>query len=89
MTGESRDNFLYGTPNTAKRAGGLEQMTVKTVTGAEWTCRMLVKSLADMAVDRAEWLKDAGSWGEWDEITDTEKEEEQESKRSVQVERWL
>ena len=45
---------------------------------------MMVRSLADMAVDRTEWVKEAGSWDEA-----TAKKEEQESKRCVQEERWL
>ena len=31
VTEENRDNFLYGTPNTANRAGGLKQTTVWVV----------------------------------------------------------
>ena len=44
-----------------------------------------MKSLADRAVDLAEWVREASSWEEWEEV----KEKEQESQRSVQEERWL
>ena len=71
------------------RAGGPKQTIVKTITGVEWTCMMMLRSLADLAVDRTEWVKDAGSWGEWNDTEVTEKKEEQESKMSVQEERWL
>ena len=89
MAGANRDNFLYGTPITANRAGGLRQTTFKTITGVEWTCMMIVRSLADMAVDRTEWVKDASSWCEWEDTEVTERKEEQESKRIVQEERCL
>ena len=82
---ESRNDFLYGTPKAVRRAGRLTQMTVKTVSGVEWMSRMLLKDLADSAVDHAEWVKEASSWEEWRE----EEIKEQESKRTVQEERWL
>ena len=82
---ESRHDFLYGTPKAVRRAGRLTQMTVKTVSGVEWMSRMLLKDLADSAVDHAEWVKEASSWEEWRE----EEIKEQESKRTVQEERWL
>ena len=46
---------------------------------------MLLKELADSAVDHAEWVNEASSWEEWRE----EEVTEQESKRIVQEERWL
>ena len=82
---ESRCDFLNGTTRAIRRVGGLTQTTVKTVSGVEWMSRMLLKELADSAVDRAEWVKEASSWEEWRE----EEVTEQESKRSVQEERWL
>ena len=81
MTGDSSDNLLYGTPNTANRAGGLKQTTVKTITGVEWTCMMMVRSLADISVDRTEWMKEAGSWEKWEEVT------EKKSRRAREVSR--
>jgi hypothetical protein len=67
----------------------MKQTIVKTITGVEWTCMMIVRSLADKAVDRTEWVKDASSWGEWEDTEVTERKEVQESKRTVQKERWL
>ena len=59
---ECRHNFLYGTPGTDIRASVLRQTTVKTVTGIEWMSRMILRGVADRAVDLTEWVREASSW---------------------------
>ena len=66
-TQESRDKFLYNTPNLDQRAGAKRQTVIKPITGIEWMSRQIIEEVVKRAGELAEWSNEMASWEEWEE----------------------
>ena len=82
-TQESRDKFIYNTPNLDQRAGAKRQTVIKPITGIEWMSRQIVEEVVKREGELAEWWNEMASWGEWEE------EKEPQPRRSRREEEWL
>ena len=80
---EEKSRFLYNTQGENVR-GAMRQTTIEVMalTGLEWMSRMIIKGVADRAVELSELVKASESWEDWVE----EEEREQESLRSEKEE---
>ena len=79
-TQESRDKFLYNTPNLDQRAGAKRQTVIKPITGIEWTSRQIVEEVVMRAGELAEWSNEMASW---------EEDMEHQPRRSRKEKEWL
>ena len=61
-TQESRDKFLYNTPNLDQRAGAKRQTVIKPITGIEWMSRQIIEEVVKRAGELAEWSNEMASW---------------------------